>query len=133
MVYLGKLGLYLAFSFSFLSLFSYFLVLRGKNNLLLWGRRFFYLASAAILLAVLSLLYLILTHNFQVAYVYNYSSTDLPLHYLIATFWGGQEGTFLLWVFFGAILGIILTKRSGIFEKGNLFFFNLIQLICLCG
>jgi len=128
MVYLGKISLYLAFIFSLFSVSTYFFVLRGKNNLLIWGRRFFYLASISIFLAVLSLLYLILNHNFQVAYVYNYSSTDLPLHYLIATFWGGQEGTFLLWIFFGAILGTILTKRSGIFEKGNLFFFNLIQL-----
>ncbi len=128
MVYLGKFSLYSAFIFSFFSLVSYFLVLRGKNNLILWGRRFFYLASGSIFLAVTSLLYLILSHNFQVAYVYNYSSTDLPFHYLIATFWGGQEGTFLLWIFFGAILGIVLTKKSGIFEKGNLFFFNLIQL-----
>ncbi|HKZ22035.1 MAG TPA: cytochrome c biogenesis protein CcsA [candidate division Zixibacteria bacterium] len=128
MAYLGKFSLYFAFIFSLFSLLSYFLVLRGKNNLILWGRRCFYLASASILLAVTSLLYLILSHNFQVAYVYNYSSTDLPLHYLIATFWGGQEGTFLLWIFFGAILGTILTKKSGIFEKGNLFFFSLIQL-----
>src|SRR4030067_449615 len=128
MAYLGKLSLYSAFIFSLFSLLSYFLVLRGKNNLILWSRRFFYLASASIFLAVVSLMYLILSHNFQVAYVYNYSSTDLPLHYLIATFWGGQEGTFLLWIFFGAIFGTILTKKSGIFEKGNLFFFNLIQL-----
>lgn len=128
MALIGKFSIYLTFIFSSFSVVTYFLALRGKTQLALWGRRFFYLASLSIFLAAFCLLYLILTHNFQVAYVFNYSSTTLPLHYLIATFWGGQEGTFLLWIFFGAILGIILTKRSGIFETGNLFFFNLIQL-----
>jgi len=42
--------------------------------------------------------YLILTHQYQYAYVYQQSSNDLPLHYLFSTFWAGQEGSFLLWI-----------------------------------
>jgi len=41
--------------------------------------------------------YLILTHQYQYAYVYQQSSNDLPLHYLFSTFWAGQEGSFLFW------------------------------------
>ena len=39
----------------------------------------------------------ILTHQYQFAYVYQQSSNDLPLHYLVSTFWAGQEGSFMLW------------------------------------
>jgi cytochrome c-type biogenesis protein CcmF len=42
--------------------------------------------------------YLILSHQYQYAYVYQNSSNDLPLHYLFSTFWAGQEGSFLLWI-----------------------------------
>ncbi len=54
--------------------------------------------SAAAVAASGVLWYLILTHQYQYAYVYQQSSNDLPLHYLFSTFWAGQEGSFLLWI-----------------------------------
>jgi cytochrome c-type biogenesis protein CcmF len=54
------------------------------------------------------LLSFILTHQFQYTYVWNYSSTDLSLPLLIATFWAGQEGSFMLWALFTAIIGVFL-------------------------
>ena len=42
--------------------------------------------------------YLIMTHQYQYAYVYQNSSNDLPLHYLFSTFWAGQSGSFLFWI-----------------------------------
>jgi cytochrome c-type biogenesis protein CcmF len=54
--------------------------------------------SAAVVAASGVLWYLILTHQYQYAYVYQQSSNDLPLHYLFSTFWAGQEGSFLLWI-----------------------------------
>jgi cytochrome c-type biogenesis protein CcmF len=57
-----------------------------------WG------VMALALVAVSGILwYLILTHQYQYAYVYQQSSNSLPLHYLFSTFWAGQEGSFLLW------------------------------------
>jgi cytochrome c-type biogenesis protein CcmF len=54
------------------------------------------------------LLYLIITHQFQYTYVWNYSSTDLPVNLLAATFYAGQEGSFHLWAFMMAVLGVFL-------------------------
>ena len=129
--YLGKIAIYSATLFTLLTAVTYFLAWKGRENLTRWGRRFFYLTSGSIFTAAFCLLYAILTHNFQVGYVYNYSSTDLPLYYLIATFWGGQEGTYLLWIFFTAILGLILIRRSGQFEKGSFFFISLFLISVL--
>ncbi len=128
---LGKFAIYSATFFALLTAVAYFLAWRGKENFTIVGRRTFYLTSVSVFSAVFFLLYLILSHNFNVAYVYNYSSTDLPLYYKIATFWAGQEGTYLLWIFYTAILGLILIKRSGKFEKGNFFFISLFLISVL--
>ncbi len=56
------------------------------------------------------LLYLILDHQFKYFYVWNYSSLDLELHYLISTFYGGQEGSFMLWILLSFLIGLGLMK-----------------------
>ncbi len=111
-----------------LSLLFYFMAWRGNDGTLNLARNFYYAATGLIVVAIVALFYLILTHDFTVAYVYSYSSTDLPLGYLISTLWGGQEGTFLLWIFFTSILGIVMLRTAGSFEKGNMFFVNLFLL-----
>jgi cytochrome c-type biogenesis protein CcmF len=70
----------------------------------------YYVATASLVgvCAVLSLL--LMTHDFSVDYVYRYSSRELPAGYLFATFWAGQDGSFLLWAFWIAVLGLILAR-----------------------
>ncbi len=131
MPYIGQLFIFLATVCAAASAVLYFLAWRGKENLLGFARRSFLVAAGSVIGALATLLYLILTHNFTVAYVYSYSSTDLPLGYLIATLWGGQEGTFLLWIFYVSILGIIMMRTAKNFEKGNMFFLNLFLLTVL--
>jgi cytochrome c-type biogenesis protein CcmF len=64
------------------------------------------------------LTYLILTHDYSYKYIYNYSSNDLPTGILAATFWAGQEGSFMLWVLFTSIVGIVLQNYSS--KRGDL-------------
>ncbi|PSQ72902.1 MAG: cytochrome C assembly protein, partial [Bacteroidetes bacterium QH_9_64_21] len=52
--------------------------------------------------------YLLFTHQYQYAYVYQQSSNDLPLHYLFSTFWAGQEGSFLFWALMMCVVGGLL-------------------------
>ncbi|MDX1931692.1 MAG: cytochrome c biogenesis protein CcsA [Capsulimonadales bacterium] len=70
-------------------------------------------ATAAIVGAAGYLVYLIATHQFQVSYVAEYSARRSSAWYLLAAFWGGQEGSILLWTFMGAILGWTLSRKSG--------------------
>lgn len=63
------------------------------------------------------LFYLLLTHQFQFAYVYQQTSRDLPVHFLISSFWAGQEGSFLLWIFFMGILGLAVIKLTREWES----------------
>ncbi|HDL01947.1 MAG TPA: hypothetical protein ENH23_06915, partial [candidate division Zixibacteria bacterium] len=128
LAYLGDVLIFSTAISLVLSTVFYLLAWRGKDEVLNLARNFYYASTALISTAIAVLLYLILTHDFSVAYVYSYSSTDLPLGYLISTLWGGQEGTFLLWIFFTSLLGIIMLRTAGLFEKGNMFFVNLFLL-----
>lgn len=76
-------------------------------------------------LASAFLMYFFLTHNFRLEYVIQYSSRDLPLHFLISSFWAGQEGSFLLWVFLGAWLGIYLMYKMKETEPQVMVLYNL--------
>ncbi|MDF1543529.1 MAG: cytochrome c biogenesis protein CcsA [bacterium] len=128
MAYLGDLFIFGAAASSLLSLVFYLLVWRGKETYRGLARNFSWLTAGLITLAIADLLYLIVTHDFTVAYVYSYSSTDLPLGFLISSLWGGQEGTFLLWIFFVSILSLVMLHTAGKFEASNMFFVNLFLL-----
>ncbi len=128
LAYIGDVLIFATAVSLVLSLIFYLVSWRGKEGYLNLARNFYYASTGLITVTIAILFYLILTHDFTVSYVYSYSSTDLPLGYLISTLWGGQEGTFLLWIFFTSILGIIMLRTAGSFEKGNMFFVNLFLL-----
>jgi cytochrome c-type biogenesis protein CcmF len=96
-----------------------------------WQKWTYMAMAACIVVATLDLLYLFLAHQFQYSYVYGYSSRDLPLGYLVSSLWAGQEGTFLLWAFFGALLGLFLLNRRDTLASRTLTFFVITQLFLL--
>lgn len=78
------------------------------------GRFFYRLHSAAFVGLIGLLFYLIYTHSFEIYYVWRHSSTEMPMKYIISSFWEGQEGSTMLWGFWNVILGNVLiftTKR----------------------
>ncbi len=85
-----------------------------------------FVSAAAILLMVA-----FLGHHFEYSYVTRYSSRDLPLLYLVSAFWAGQEGSFLLWVFLSAWLGIILMVKSGRHESRVMLIYTLNNLFLM--
>ena len=60
--------------------------------------------------------HLLLTHQFQFAYVYEQTSLDLPTHFLISSFWAGQEGSFLLWTLMMGATGALLIRTAKRYE-----------------
>jgi cytochrome c-type biogenesis protein CcmF len=52
------------------------------------------------------------THQFEWQYVFNYSSKDMSTFYLTSSFWGGQEGTFLLWLMLGSFYGAFIMSKK---------------------
>ncbi|MCX6135198.1 MAG: cytochrome c biogenesis protein CcsA [Ignavibacteriales bacterium] len=93
--------------------FFYFRSVRkGSPGLLLWARNCYHLATLSLIGSASILLYLIITHQFQYKYVWEYSSTTLPLPLLMSTFYAGQEGSFALWALYTSVIGVILMLYS---------------------
>ena len=53
--------------------------------------------------------------RFDVEYVFDYSSRDLPMAYKFAAFWGGQKGSLMLWALILALFTVVVVrpKKSG--------------------
>lgn len=77
------------------------------------ARLSFYLHGAAVVGVASCLFYIIFNHYFEYHYAWNHSSLALPIQYMIACFWESQEGSFLLWLFWNAVLGAMLMRSSG--------------------
>jgi len=111
-----------------ISITAYFLYYRHKDSSLLrLARISIYSASGLIVFQSILLMWGILTHRFEWVYVFSYSSSDLPLYYLISTFWAGQEGTFLLWLLLGSAYGWFIIRRNEEDEPLVMSFMNLVQ------
>ncbi len=48
--------------------------------------------------------------HYDIAYVYQQTGSGMPLHYMISSFWAGQEGSFLLWVLMTVLVGAVLAR-----------------------
>lgn len=71
----------------------------------LWG-----IKGVSLLISSGILIYLIMTHQFQYYYVWNYTSLDLEPQYLFSAFYGGQEGSFMLWIICSFVVGLGLIR-----------------------
>jgi cytochrome c-type biogenesis protein CcmF len=111
----------------------YFISYFKKPALIKYGRYFFYFMSFGLIFVSGHFLYLIITHDFQYTYVWNYSSTNLSIYYLISSFYAGQEGSFLLWTLFFGLIGFFLIpycRKEG-YESLAMGFYSLIIVFLL--
>ncbi|TVR83046.1 MAG: cytochrome c assembly protein [Saprospirales bacterium] len=72
--------------------------------------------------------YVMLNRMYEYAYAFNHVSDDLPFKYMFSAFWEGQEGSFLLWIFWHIILGWILIWKAGEWKPAVMTFLSLIQV-----
>ncbi len=79
---------------------------RESERLLTIGRIGFHIAVVSFMCAAASLMYLIFTHQFEYSYVFSYSSRNLSTPLLFASFYAGQQGSFMLWTLMVSLIGI---------------------------
>lgn len=133
---LGIYTIYLAFVATAFSAFHYWRLSRlesnnpkkeNLNSRLDLARTGFYIMTFFVVAASIYLWFLIFTHQFQVKYIYSYTSRDLGLGYLISAFWAGQEGSFLFWTLMTALMGVWFMRKAGQLESYAMLFLNLVQ------
>ncbi|MFP8488018.1 cytochrome c biogenesis protein CcsA [Gracilimonas sp. Q87] len=130
---LGKLLLSASFITSIGAMVFYFISSnKDENRTLKIGNWLFAAKTTFLVIASGILIYLIFQHQFQYYYVFNYTSLDLTPRYLFSAFYGGQEGSFMLWILFSAFFGFGLMKWTRApYKAPVLFFLTLTQVFLL--
>ncbi|MCX6622252.1 MAG: heme lyase CcmF/NrfE family subunit, partial [Acidobacteria bacterium] len=95
---LGALAILLAFCLSVYAIFGS-LFGKWKRNpfLAVSAQRAVYAVCGLLTLASGILVYALLTSDFRMAYVWQHSNRAMPALYKFSAWWGGQEGSLLLW------------------------------------
>ncbi len=115
---IGNIVLTLGLLAGLFSFTMYYFSHKGYTNTLVKARIGYHTAAVLIIVASLILVHAILTHQYQYNYIFNYSGSGMSTGLLLSTFWGGQEGSFLLWTLFTAIVGIVLLEYTS--KRGDL-------------
>jgi len=124
----GQLMLWLVLALNILAGVAFLLSARGKGQWYSMAIRAYYGFGLVTLLAVIDLYYLFFSHNYAFKYVYEYSERSQPFFYIVSAFWGGQAGTYLLWLFLSALCGFLILKHGGRYRDYGMAFFSLVNL-----
>ena len=131
---LGHFFVVIGFIASFVSALYYFLgVQKGDyaqgSSWVKLGKWAFAIHGLSIIGIILMLFYMMLSQYYEYQYVWSHVSDDLPFRYIFSAFWEGQEGSFLLWMFWHVVLGIIFITRKSKWEAPVMSVLSLVQFI----
>lgn len=82
-----------------------------------WERlgRWAFWTHAVALLGTIGIIFLLFaTHRYEFQYIWKHLNNLMPMRFILSAFWGGQEGGFLLWMFWNMVLAavVLLGKES---------------------
>jgi len=121
--HIGHFAMLLAFFGAILSMVSYFMATHYRDEKLRsskWqrlGQLSFLAHGAAVFTVIGCIFYAMLNQYYEYQYVSAHVSADLSQQYIFSAFWEGQEGSFLLWMFWHVILGYVLMVTARRWEK----------------
>lgn len=130
----GHLSVIVAFVAATVAAYSYFMAARNQPlgqsdaSWLRLGRGAFLVHGAAVLSIIVCLFGIIHGHRYEYYYAWSHSSNHLPIYYMISCFWEGQEGSFLLWIFWHVLLGLAIMKWNKLWEAPVMAVFAGVQL-----
>jgi cytochrome c-type biogenesis protein CcmF len=128
---IGHFMVILAFVSAIVSALSYYYYTRSNELEKPSWRRFsritFYIHAFASVSIAVCLFEIIYNHRFEYFYAFSHSSKGLPVHYMISSFWEGQEGAFILWIFWNVVLGLIIIHTNKFWEGPVMVVFALVQ------
>lgn len=133
---LGHFFVITSFVAAMLSTFSYWRAattdsgsdLAGSKSWLAVGRGSFLVHTLSIFGIFGALFYIIQNHLFEYHYAWEHSSLSLPKDYLLACFWEGQQGSFMLWSLWHCILGLVVMRNAKGLESRTMAIISLVQV-----
>lgn len=129
---LGHLAVAITFGASLLALISFIFASKDGDQKIKWfkiGRWVFWIHGIAVAGIVACLFFIIKSHYFEYHYAWRHSSLDLPGEYMISCFWEGQEGSFLLWLFWQMVLGVFVLFKVNKWTSPVMVFIALSQIV----
>ncbi|WP_316963305.1 cytochrome c biogenesis protein CcsA [Hymenobacter sp. APR13] len=130
----GHLSVIVAFVAATVAAYSYFMAARGRalgDSDVAWlrlGRGAFIVHGVAVMAVIGCLFGIIHGHRYEYYYAWSHSSNHLPVYYMISCFWEGQEGSFLLWIFWHVLLGFAIMRWNKLWEAPVMAVFAGVQL-----
>jgi len=110
---LGNILLYFLFPLSvFTALSALASGMTHRQGLLMAARRGAYGVFGVTTLAVLALVYLLMTSDFSIEYVASNTNLALPLFYKIVALWAGHNGSLLLWTWIITIFIAVVAYQN---------------------
>ena len=73
------------------------------------------------------LFFMLYNHYYEYSYIWQHSSNIMPMRYIFSCFWEGQEGSFLLWTIWHALIGLVLQRTAKHYEAGVMSILSLVQ------
>jgi len=135
---LGHFFIVTSFVAALFSTFCYFQSVRTEQvdpfksrSWLTLGRGGFVFHAISVIGIFISLFYVIENHLFEYHYAWEHSSLSLEPKYLLACFWEGQEGSFMLWTFWHCVLGSVVMLTAKGLETRTMTIISLVQVM-LC-
>lgn len=130
---LGHLLIIIGFIASILAVISYFFAEKNRSNKegkpwLKTGNWAYGVHGISIIGLMGIVFYVMLNRLYEYAYAFNHVSDDLPFKYMFSAFWEGQEGSFLLWMFWHIVLGGVLIWKAGTWKAPVMTVLSLIQV-----
>jgi cytochrome c-type biogenesis protein CcmF len=96
---LGRAALVVAFGLIlYAALAGGYAAFRGRRRLHDSATNALFASLGAVAVAALVLVAALVRHDFSLVYVADHTSRELPLRYAVSAFWGGQQGSLLLWL-----------------------------------
>lgn len=127
----GELLILGALATNILAGFAFFRLATGDRTFERLASRAYLLFTVLVTAAAAYLYYLFFSHNYAFKYVYEYSERAQSAFYIVSAFWGGQEGTYLLWLLFNALFGYLILNRGGQYRNWAMVVYSVVNLFFL--
>ncbi|MFM9056095.1 MAG: hypothetical protein ACKOQY_05325, partial [Bacteroidota bacterium] len=72
----------------------------------------FWIHAVSVIGIIVLIYYLIHGRYFEYYYVWQHSNSILPIRYMWACLWEGQEGSFLVWTFWHLVVSFFILYRK---------------------
>lgn len=129
----GHFSVLLSFIASLIATFAYFKATQSAipeehNRWKRLARAAFIVETAAVIAIFICLYSIIYNHYFEYEYAHQHSKRSLPTKYLLSCLWEGQEGSFMLWIFWHCVLGLGIMLKSKKWEAPVMTLVSLMQI-----